>query len=46
LRQKYNEVFLNKLKGFKSVHRGARETTAAAQLLFSMNQGIRTQQNE
>lgn len=46
LRQKYNELFFDKLKGFKAVHRGARETTAAAQLLFSMNQGIRTQQNE
>lgn len=46
LRQRYNELFFNKLKGFKAVHRGARETTAAAQLLFSMNQGIRTQQNE
>lgn len=46
LRQKYNELFFDKLRGFKAVHRGARETTAAAQLLFSMNQGIRTQQNE
>lgn len=46
LRQKYNKLFFDKLKGFKAVHRGARETTAAAQLLFSMNQGIRTQQNE
>lgn len=46
LRQRYDGLFFNKLKGFKAVHRGARETTAAAQLLFSMNQGIRTQQNE
>lgn len=46
LRGRYDELFFNKLKGFKAVHRGARETTAAAQLLFSMNQGIRTQQNE
>lgn len=46
LKQKYNELFFDILKGFKAVHRGARETTAAAQLLFSMNQGIRTQQNE
>lgn len=46
LRWRYDELFFNKLKGFKAVHRGARETTAAAQLLFSMNQGIRTQQNE
>ena len=46
LRQEYNELFFDILKGFKAVHRGARETTAAAQLLFSMNQGIRTQQNE
>lgn len=46
LRWRYDGLFFNKLKGFKAVHRGARETTAAAQLLFSMNQGIRTQQNE
>ena len=46
LRQRYDGLFFNKLRGFKAVHRGARETTAAAQLLFSMNQGIRTQQNE
>lgn len=46
LRWRYAGLFFNKLKGFKAVHRGARETTAAAQLLFSMNQGIRTQQNE
>lgn len=46
IKETYDNEIFNKLVEFKKIHRGARETTAAAQLIFSMNQGIRTQQNE
>lgn len=36
----YNSEFIGLLTAFKAAHRGARETTAAAQLIYKLNQGI------